>query len=55
MQKSDLPRHTSLEKEFRAALPPARAPWTRRLAWRVAMKLLSLRFVQKMIEKRYGT
>ncbi|MEO8315665.1 MAG: hypothetical protein ABI645_12835 [Pseudomonadota bacterium] len=52
---SDLPRHTSLEKEFRAAMPLPRAPWTRRLLWRVAMKLLSLRFVQKMIEKRYGT
>jgi hypothetical protein len=55
VHKSDLPRHTSLEKEFRAAVPPARAPWTRRLVWRVAMKLLSLRFVQRLIEKRVGT
>lgn len=55
VQKSDLPRHASLEKEFRAAVPPIRAPWTRRLVWRVAMKLLSLRFVQRLIEKRYGT
>jgi hypothetical protein len=52
---SDGLRHTSLEKEFRAAVPLARAPWTRRLLWRVAMKLLSLRFVQKLIERRYGT
>jgi hypothetical protein len=52
---SDGPRHTSLEKEFRAAVPLARAPWSRRLMWRVAMKLLSLRFVQKLIEKRHGT
>jgi hypothetical protein len=55
VQKSDLPRHTSLEKQFRAAVPQVRAPWTRRLVWRVAMKLLSLRFVQRIIEKRYGT
>jgi hypothetical protein len=52
---SDPPRHTSLEKQFHAAVKLPRAPWTRRLLWRVAMKLLSLRFVQRMIEKRYGT
>jgi hypothetical protein len=52
---SELPRHTSLEKEFLAAVQLPRAPWTRRLRWRIAMKLLSLRFVQKFIEKRYGT
>jgi hypothetical protein len=50
---SDTPRHTSLEKEYLAAVPLARAPWTRRLVWRVAMKLLSLRLVQRLIEKKY--
>jgi hypothetical protein len=49
------PRHTSLEKEFRAAVKLPRAPWTQRLMWRVAMKLLALRVVQRMIEKRSGT
>jgi hypothetical protein len=49
------PRHTSLEREFQAAMPLPRAPWTRRLLWWVAMQLLRLRFVQRMIEKRAGT
>jgi hypothetical protein len=49
------PQHRSLEREYRAAVQLPRAPWTRRLLWRVAMKMLSLRFVQRLIERRYGT
>jgi hypothetical protein len=52
---NELPRHTSLEKQFSAAVPVTRAPWTRRLLWWLAIKGLSLRFVQRMIEKRVGT
>jgi hypothetical protein len=52
---SEPPSHRSLENEFRAAVKLSRAPWTRRLLWRLAMKILSLRFVQRIIEKRYGT
>ncbi|MEO6080980.1 MAG: hypothetical protein ABIQ86_14595 [Steroidobacteraceae bacterium] len=52
---SELPRHTSLEHEFRAAVKLTRAPWTRRLQWWLVMKCMRLRLVQKLIEKRYGT
>ncbi len=52
---SELPRHTSLERQFRAAVPPQRAPWSRRLLWWLLMKCMSLRLVQRIIEKRYGT
>jgi hypothetical protein len=48
-------RHVSLEREFRAAVPPQRAPWTRRLLWWLLMKGMSLRLVQRIIEKRYGS
>jgi hypothetical protein len=49
------PRHRSLEREFAALVPPQRAPWTRRLLWWLLMRGLSLRLVQKIIEKKYGT
>jgi hypothetical protein len=48
-------QHTSLEREFSAAVPPQRAPWTRRLRWRLLMKCMSLRVVQRLIERKYGT
>ncbi len=50
---SEPPRHTSLAREFSAAVPPQRAPWHRRFLWWLLMKGVSLRFVQKMIERRY--
>jgi hypothetical protein len=40
---SEPPRHTSLAREFSAAVPPQRA----------LMKGMSLRLVQKIIERRY--
>jgi hypothetical protein len=52
---SEPPRHTSLAREFSAIIPPQRAPWQRRLLWWLLMKALSLRLVQRVIERRYGT
>ena len=46
-------RHTSLEAEFAAVVPPPRVPWTRRLYWRLVWKALSLKTLQRIIEKRY--
>jgi hypothetical protein len=47
------PRHTSLENEFRAAVPPQYAPRRRRLVWWLLLKCMSLRPVQRLIEKKY--
>jgi hypothetical protein len=47
------PRHTSLEAQFFAAVPPARLSRARLLLWRLAFKALSLRPLQRIIEKRY--
>jgi hypothetical protein len=52
---SEPPRHTSLVREFSAAVPAQRAPWTKRLLWWLLMKAMSLRLLQKIIERRYGT
>jgi hypothetical protein len=46
------PRHTSLEAEFAAAVPPPKPSRVRLLLWRLAFKALSLRPVQRLIEKR---
>ncbi len=46
------PRHTSLEREFFAAVPPRAAPWHRRLRWWLLLRALSLRPVQIFLEKR---
>jgi hypothetical protein len=45
------PRHTSLEAQFRAAVPPQRAPLWRRTVWRLALRLLNLSFVQRLFVK----
>jgi hypothetical protein len=44
----------SLEAQFRAAVPAQRAPFTQRMLWRVMLRLLALRPVQKYIEKKYS-
>jgi hypothetical protein len=46
------PRHTSLEGEFRAAVPPQRAGLSQRLMWRLALRLLVLPFVQRLFAKK---
>jgi hypothetical protein len=48
---STAPRHTSLEAQFRAAVPPQRAPLPQRLLWGLALRALSFRFVQRLLEK----
>ncbi len=48
----DAPRHTSLEAQFRAAVPPQRAPLPQRLAWRLGLKLLALPLVQRYFVKK---
>lgn len=50
---SETPQHVSLEVEFLAAVPPQRAPLPQRLLWRLMLRLLALRPVQKYIEKKY--
>jgi hypothetical protein len=45
------PRHTSLESQFRAAVPPPRPPLRQRLMWRVALRLLKLAFLQRLFAK----
>jgi len=47
------PRHTSLEKQFAAAVPPQRAPWPRRLLWWLSLRAMALGPVQRIIEKKY--
>jgi hypothetical protein len=47
------PQHTSLEREFFAAVPPAPVPWTRLALWQLILRVLQLRFVQRIIEKKY--
>ena len=48
----EAPRHTSLEAQFRAAVPPQRAPLPQRLVWRVGLKLLALPAVQRIFGKK---
>lgn len=48
-------RHTSLEAQFSAAVPPQRASLVTRAAWWLALKALKLRPVQRIIEKKYPT
>lgn len=45
-------RHSSLEAAFRAAVPPPAVPLRQRLTWRLGLKLLSLRIVQRLFEKK---
>ncbi|MET0279795.1 MAG: hypothetical protein ABW278_01545 [Steroidobacteraceae bacterium] len=52
---NDAPRHTSLEAEFAALVPPPRLSRLRLLLWRLVFKALSLRPLQRFIEKRYGS
>ncbi len=49
------PRHTSLEAQFRAAVPPQPMPLPQRMAWRVALRLLSLPLVQRLFGKNNGS
>jgi hypothetical protein len=49
------PRHTSLEAEFAAAVPPPKLSRVRLLLWRLAFKVLSLRPLQRIIEKRHAS
>jgi hypothetical protein len=49
---SDLPKHTSLEREFFAAVPPRPAPWLRRTRWWLMLRAVSLRPVQLLLERR---
>jgi len=51
----DAPRHTSLETQFRAAVPPQRAPLLQRMAWRLALKALALPLVQRYFVKKNGS
>jgi hypothetical protein len=46
------PRHTSLEREFFAAVPPRPAPWLRRTRWWLMLRAVSLRPVQLLLERR---
>jgi hypothetical protein len=50
---SETPQHVSLESEFRAAVPPLRAPLPQRTWWHLMLGLLRLRLVQKYIEKKF--
>jgi hypothetical protein len=50
---TETPQHVSLEAQFRAAVPEQRAPLRQRLLWRLMLRLLALRPVQKFIEKKY--
>ena len=49
---SQLPKHTSLEREFFAAVPPRPAPWLRRVRWWLMLRAVSLRPVQMLLERR---
>jgi hypothetical protein len=46
------PKHTSLEREFFAAVPPRPAPWLRRVRWWLMLRAVSLRPVQMLLERR---
>jgi hypothetical protein len=46
------PRHSSLEREFFAAVPPRPAPWLRRVRWWLMLRAVSLRPVQMLLERR---
>jgi hypothetical protein len=48
----DLPKHTSLEREFFAAVPPRPPPWLRRARWWLMLRAVSLRPVQFILERR---
>jgi hypothetical protein len=48
----EAPRHTSLEAQFRAAVPPQRASMPQRLVWRLGLKLLALPLVQRIFLKK---
>ncbi|HYP80292.1 MAG TPA: hypothetical protein VEQ17_08390 [Steroidobacteraceae bacterium] len=47
------PRHTSLETQFAAAVPPQRAPLLQRTLWWLTLRAFALRPVQRIIEKKY--
>ena len=47
------PRHTSLETQFAAAVPPQRAPLLQRMLWWLTLRAFALRPVQRIIEKKY--
>jgi hypothetical protein len=49
---SEAPRHTSLEREFFAAVPPRPAPLLRRVRWWLMLRAVSLRPVQIFLERR---
>jgi hypothetical protein len=46
------PVHTSLEREFFAAVPPRKAPLKRRIIWWLLLRVIALRPVQSLILKR---
>jgi hypothetical protein len=46
------PRHTSLEREFLAVVPPREAPLLRRLSWRVLLWLAALPPVVTLLRNR---
>ena len=47
-----LPRHTSLEREFLAAVPPRPVPLLRRVKWRLLLWLVALPPVVALLRKR---
>jgi hypothetical protein len=49
---SDIPRHTSLEKEFFALVPPRPVPFKRRAVWWLLFALAALPPVQMLIRWR---
>ena len=49
---TELPRHTSLEREFFAVVPPQQAPPLRRLRWWLLLQLVALPPVQYLLRKR---
>lgn len=51
-QPLQAPRHTSLEREFLAAVPPREAPLLRRVSWRVLLWLAALPPVVALLRKR---
>ncbi len=48
-------QHRSLEAQFAAVVPPPRLSRTRLLLWRLAWLALSLRPVQRIIEKHHAS
>jgi hypothetical protein len=49
---SELPRHTSLEREFFAAVPPRAVPLRRRAGWWLLLRLAALSPVAALIRKK---